>query len=395
MELRKVRGGEENAFADAAMRSFHHELTDAERAQYRRVDELERMLVWDDDGEIVATASAYSRAISVPGGEVPCAAVTAVTVLGTHRRRGLLTGMMRRQLDELHDGGEPIAALQASEGGIYGRYGYGPAAYGARLVARRADARLLEHPEPGDPLRMVPPASAIDAMRPIHADVRATRPGMLDRLGPWWEDRLWDPENEREGASALRAVLADDAYAIYAVAPVDDPTGPSGEVRVREVAARTPAARARVWAFLLDQDLTRRTVWNGAPVDEPLWFMLANPRGVSMKPRTVLWARLVDLPRAFAARTYARDLDVVFELDDVFCPWNAGRWRLAGGTCERTTAPAHLALDAATLAATYLGGVTVSALAAAGRVRELRPGAARRASDALRSDVAPWAPDGF
>jgi predicted acetyltransferase len=399
MRLRGVSGPEEmDAFTDAAMFAFHHDPTEEERAHYRRTDEPGRTLVWDDDGAIVATASAYSRELSVPGGALPCAAVTAVTVLPSHRRRGLLTGMMRRQLDGLRDGGEAVAVLKASEGGIYGRFGYGPAAHEAVLRARRADRALLaplREAVAGPPLRITPQTEAIEALRPIHEAERARRPGMLDRRGLWWDDRLIDPESERDGATARRAVLAADGYALYAVAGRDDPRGPQGEVRVHELVAATPATRARLWTFLLDQDLTATLRWRGAPVDEPLALMLANPRGVDLAPRTALWARLVDLPRALTARAYDGDPEVVLEVADAFCPWNAGRWRLAGGRCERTDAPADLALDTTALAAAYLGGTTLVQLAAAGRAEELTPGALHRASAAFRAALAPWSPDGF
>lgn len=398
MRLRGVTPEEMDAgFTDAAMLAFHYEATDAEREHARLVDEPGRALVWEDDGRIVATASVYSRDMSVAGGTLPCAAVTAVTVVPSHRRRGLLTGLMRRQLDDLRDGGEAVAALKASEGGIYGRFGYGPATYEAVLRARRADRGLLagSGPDHGPPLRIAPPAEALDVMRPLHEAERARRPGMLDRSGPWWDDRLLDLENERNGATARRAVLADDGYALYSIASRDDPRGPQGEVRVRELVAATPQARARLWSFLLDQDLTATLVWPSAPVDEPLTLMLANPRGADLAPRTALWVRLVDLPRALTARAYDGDLDVVLEVDDAFCPWNAGRWRLTGGACERTTAPADLALDTTALAAAYLGGTTLAQLDAAGRVEELRPGALQRASSSFRGALAPWSPDNF
>ena len=301
MRLRGVTPEEmDGGFTDAAMLAFHYEATDAEREHARLVDEPARALVWEDDGRIVATASAYSRDMSVPGGTLPCAAVTAVTVVPSHRRRGLLTGLMRRQLDDLREGGEAVAVLKASEGGIYGRFGYGPATYEAVLRARRADRGLLagSGPDHGPPLRIAPPAEALDVMRPLHEAERARRPGMLDRSGPWWDDRLLDLENERAGATARRAVLADGGYALYSIASRDDPRGPQGEVRVRELVAETPEARARLWSFLLDQDLTATLVWPSAPVDEPLTLMLANPRGADLAPRTALWVRLVDLPRA-------------------------------------------------------------------------------------------------
>ena len=123
--------------------------------------------------------------------------------------------------------------------------------------------------------------------------------------------------------------------------------------------------------------------------------MLTDPDAVRIGLVTALWVRLVDVAGALAARSYTNDPDVVLEVADAFCPWNAGRYRLAGGTCERTDAEPDLALDAAALGAAYLGGTTLSELADAGRVAELRPAALARASAAFRSDVAPWCPEVF
>jgi predicted acetyltransferase len=395
VELRPIAREEHEDFCVAAMTAFHRELTEADRTRFERIDELERMLAWFDDGRIVATTAAFTRTLTVPGATLGCAAVTGVAVVPTHRRRGLLTQMMRRQLDDVRERGEPVAALWASEGTIYGRFGYGVGATQASLVARRPAARLAALPERGATLTAGPAGEHVDAMRAIHERVRPGRPGMLDRPGPWWQERLHDPEDDRRGAQPLRAVVTDGGYALYAVRPKWDDEGPAGEVTVRELVAATTAARAAVWAYLLDQDLTRTVSWELAPSDEPLWLMLANPRAVRRTVRDSLWVRLVDVPAALAARSYANDPDVVLELADAFCPWNEGRHRLSGGGCERTDAEPDLALDAATLAAAYLGGTTLVALAEAGRVRELRPGALARASAAFRGAVAPWCPEEF
>ena len=121
-----------------------------------------------------------------------------------------------------------------------------------------------------------------------------------------------------------------DGYALYAVRPDRDDDGPAGEVNIRELVAATPAARALLWAFLLDQDLTRTITWRLAPPDEPLWLMLTDPDAVRIGLGSALWVRVVDVAAALGARTYALDPDVVLEVSDAFCPWNAGRYRLAG-----------------------------------------------------------------
>jgi predicted acetyltransferase len=166
-------------------------------------------------------------------------------------------------------------------------------------------------------------------------------------------------------------------------------------VKVRELVAATAEARAVLWEFLLDQDLTRTIAWEMAPLDEPLWLMVTNPRSVRRTIGEGLWVRVIDVAAALSAREYTGDPDVVVEVSDAFCPWNEGRYRLAAGACERTDAAADLALDATALGAAYLGGTTLLELAAAGRVRELRAGSLARASAAFRGDAAPWCPEMF
>jgi predicted acetyltransferase len=396
MELRPAREDEFEAFSTAVLTAFHEELTDDERARYMKIHEPARSLAWYDEERIVATSSLFTREITVPGGRsVPVGAVTAVAVLPTHRRRGLLTAMMRRQLENIRDAGEPVAALWASEGAIYGRFGFGVATQIAETRARRPAARLAAPPAPDRRLRAGPAGEFVDELRAIHARVARTRPGMLTRPGPWWDERLHDPEGQRDSSHPLRAVLADDAYAVYAVRRKWEDDGPASDVVVRELVAATREGHAAVWAYLLDLDLTATISWELAPSDEPLWLALTDPRAVKRTLWDALWVRLVDVPAALRARAYAADPDVVLEVRDAFCPWNEGRYRLAGGACDQTRDEPDLVLDVATLGATYLGGTMLRDLAAAGRVEERTPGSLDRASAALRGDVAPWCPEIF
>ena len=396
MDLRPARDDEFEAFGTAVLTAFHEELTDAERKRYMKIHEPARSLAWFDEDRIVATSSLFTRELTVPGGSVPVGAVTAVAVLPTHRRRGLLTAMMRRQLENVRDAGEPVAALWASEGAIYGRFGFGVALQVAELRARRPAARLAA-PPPAE-RRLVAGAAGehVDAMRAIHARVVPTRPGMLTRPGPWWEERIYETESDREGSHPLRAVVSgDDAYALYSVRRKWDEAGPASDVVVREVVAATRAGHAAIWAYLLDLDLTATVSWELGPSDDPLWLALTDPRALRRSLWDGLWVRLVDVPAALRARTYAADPDVVLDVRDGFCPWNEGRYRLAAGGCEPTGDAPDLVLDAATLGAAYLGGTLLRDLAAAGRVEERTPGSLARASAAFRGDVAPWCPEIF
>jgi len=395
MELRPSTAEEFDAFSIAVLNAFHEELTDEERRRYLKIHEPERSLAWYDDGAIVGTSGLFTRTLTVPGAQIPVAGVTAVTVAPTHRRRGLLTGMMRRQLENVRDAGEPVAALWASEGGIYGRFGFGVAAQALELTARRPDARLRTPPPEAVRLRAGPAGEHREAMAAIFARVAPLRPGMLTRPGPWWDERLHDPEADRDGATSLRAVVGEEGYGMYGVKRKPYEDGPSAEVVVREVVATSTAGHAAIWAYLLDLDLTRTITWDLAPSDDPLWLALADPRALRRTLWDALWLRLVDVPAALSARTYASDPDVVLEVRDTFCPWAGGRYEVTAGGCAPTTRDPDLVLEAAALGAVYLGGTTLADLAGAGRVEERTPGSLARASAAFRGDVAPWCPEIF
>ncbi|MER6776477.1 MULTISPECIES: GNAT family N-acetyltransferase [unclassified Streptomyces] len=378
-----------------------------ERELYKSLTELGRSLgVWDG-GTCVGSAGAFSFRLSVPGGAlVPAAGVTMVGVAPTHRRRGVLTSMMRRQLDDVRAGGEPIAVLTASESAIYGRFGYGIATYALSLTVDTTRVRLTVPPGTDEVrLRLVDPEKALPECEQVYAELVSRRPGMPARQPGWERLSLLDPESMREGASPLKCVVAERedgeiaGYARYRVKPVYD-HGWEGRVEVADLDALDPAATAALWRYLFEIDLTATVRAGRRPADDPLLHLVSDVRRARPVVRDSLHLRLVDLPAALEARAYAAPLDVVMEVEDAFCPWNEGRWRLvrdAEGavSCARTADPADLELSVRELGSAYLGGITLTSLAAAGRVRELRPGALAEASRAFSADVAPWLPHGF
>ena len=234
-----------------------------------------------DDDVLVGIAGAYSLDLTVPGGTVPAAGVSWVGVLPTHRRRGVLGALMDFQLGSVHDAGrEPIAVLLASEPQIYGRFGYGLASrHWSMTVPRSATALSPDAPvDPGLRLRLVP-AGDWKATAGVYDEVRARRPGMLGRDDRWWARAVRDLPALRQGASALRCVVAEDAqgvrgYARYSTKQHFDENFGSGRVDVREVLAVDPAALATLYRYLFDLDLMGTTsLWN-VPVDDPLLHWL-------------------------------------------------------------------------------------------------------------------------
>ncbi|ONI77043.1 hypothetical protein ALI144C_33595 [Actinosynnema sp. ALI-1.44] len=383
------------------MSAFLHEIKDKDEEWYRHEWDPGRMHVAFDGDECVGTAAVLTRRMTLPGvGSRPFAAVTTVTVKVDQRRRGALTQLMRAQLHELHDKGlEPVAALWASEGGIYGRFGYGVASQYTRASIPKG-LRFRPGTDVGEHrVRLVPREQALPLVKGIYDRIAPQRTGWLSRDEQAWTLYLWDDEADREGSSALTFAVHPDGYVIYRTKRKEGDRGPQGELGVYEFAADTPVAAAALWRFLLDFDLISE-IDAPLPVDDSLIHVVADARQIVRKQRDALWVRLVDVDRALAERRYSAPLDTVLEVTDELCPWNQGRWRLVvdssgAATVERTDAEPDLAMDVVVLGAVYLGGPRLTELAASGRVREVTPGTLIPASRAFLADDQPFCPEVF
>jgi predicted acetyltransferase len=385
--------------------AFGGDFDDDEFAVDLLTAEPERTLAAFDGDDIVGTAGAFTFDLTVPGGRLPAAGVTYVGVRPTHRRRGLLSGMMRRQLSDVHERGEPVAVLWASEAAIYGRFGYGVATQLLRIDIDRVDATVRGDvaEDPSLRLRLVDPGAFASDIEAIEHALVDRRPGQFVRDKRWIDTLVADPKSRRRGLSKLQALL---------VSSGDDPVGyalyrskgellrphmlPDGEVHVLAQAALTPAADVALARTLLSMDLMRRVRWWNRPMDTALAHLLTDARQARATVVDGVHLRIVDLPAALAGRRYASAVDIVVEVDDPLCEWNAGRWHLRGdadtAVCTRTDEEPAVRLGIEDLGAAYLGGTTLSTLAAVDRVRALDEQQLARTSTAFGWHVAPWCP---
>ena len=357
-----------------------------------------RMLAAVDGDAIVGGAGAFQFDLTIPGGTLPAAGATVVGVLPTHRRRGVLRELMRAQLDGVHQRGEPLAILWASEAGIYPRFGYGLASLCGDIEIHRAHGAYARPLEWEGRARLVPLDEALEPLQDVYDRVAAERPGMLSRTQEWWRARsLADPEWRRSGRGEKACTVLEldgrpEAYALYRLNFSFEGNISAGITEVVEAVGASPAATAAVWRFLFDVDWMQRVTAELLPLDHPLLLLVAEPNRLRFRVGDGLWVRLVDVGAALAARSYDGDGDVVLAVGDAFCPWNDARFALDG---SKTTAPPDLRLDVDALGSVYLGGFTVGQLARAGKVDELTPGAVERADALFRTGRAPWTPEIF
>lgn len=406
IEVDGIAVDELDAYRWVSAVAFASPPSDEADATSRAVLEVDRLLAARHDGRIVGTAGAYSFELTVPGGAtLPAAGVSDVTVASTHRRRGILRRLMVRQLDDVAARGEPLAVLNASEAGIYGRFGYGLASLFQTVeIATSHSAFGRSVPEPAAPLRLVPQAEAKVELAPRYDLARRHRPGTIARHDAWW-DCVLGPVVTWKGGGDLHVVVLDPddrpgglggGYAIYTITPREFPH--HGLLEVREVVAVDAGSEAVLWRFLLDIDLVGTVRAPDCPMDLGLRWWLADPRQARVtRVQDYLWVRLLDVARALEVRCYSADAVVVLDVADELRPDVAGRYRLEtgadGASCvplaDDDPTPADLSLGVEELGSIYLGGARLRDLEAAGRVVAYSADALERADAAFAWPVAP------
>lgn len=399
-DVRPVRDQEEFGRALYGIgQYFDAPATEEQLDRFTQMLPVERMLAAFDGDDIVGGAGAFPFRLSAPGAVLPCGGVTVVGVYPTHRRRGALRALMTAQLRDIHEREEPIAALWASEETIYGRFGYGLAAWSLEASIDRAWTAFAQPLERRGRTRFVEPEEAATLFPPVWTALLQQRPGVFERTKEWWELRtLRMPDEEKGNPRRFVALEVDgrcEAYAIYRQFPQWEHGSSNARLEVLEVVGATPQATAEIWQFVLEIDWYGFAELSLLPLDHPLLLLLANPRRLKARMGDSLWMRLVDLERALSSRAYVVDGALTVQVADAVCSWNEGTWRIEGGTATRSSDEPDLALDVSALGAAYLGAVSFEQLRAAGRVEELRDGGLGRADALFGWRPLPWCPEIF
>jgi predicted acetyltransferase len=406
-ELRPLTPDLVPAFRKAISAAFGFEIDTEDKEGAERFDALfalDRAFPAFDGDLLISTGADYEFEVTVPGGaQIAMAGLTIVTVRPTHTRQGVLTAMMREHFRRAQERGEPLSGLWASEAPIYGRFGYGPAVqhHEVKLDTRHTGRSESER---GATVRFIEGDEAERILPQVYAKAQPQRAGMLRRTPSWWKYRqFYDPENERDGATAMRHAVAEQdgesiGYVSYRQKGNWDVVA-QGEVRISELVPATDAGYRALWHFVTSIDLFPVVKhWNVAP-DDPLPLLLNDGRAVvTTAVADSLWVRLIDVAVALESRTYHRDGAVVIRISDGFCKWNDGTYRLAvqqgKATCTRVADEPDVAMTASTLGALYLGGRDAGALARAGLIAGT-PAAVQKVNWMFRTSPEPWCPEIF
>jgi predicted acetyltransferase len=396
MEIRPTTDQDREVFVDtlyAAFGRFPGSPTDGDTVWWSSLEMDRSLLAMTADGRPVGTAAACTFELTLPGETlVPAAGVTAVGVLPSHRRQGVLSAMMRHQVTELRTRGEFLAVLLTTEAPIYGRFGYGPATYTSRLTVPRHHAAFAlpraDAPATGS-VEVLRRAECVEILEELYDRYRRAQPGALSRPHRWWVLRAGQPPVS--AAPRYVAVHRDadgvpDGYASYSL-------GESGTLTVDETIATDDAVYTALARLVLGHDLVTQVVFKQVPLDCPLRWQLADFRAGQVSEDTDwLWVRLLDVPRALTARGWFTDGELVLDVDDPFLGEH-GRYLLtvrdSKADCVPTDRKPDLSLDVRDLGSVYLGGTAPSTLVRAGHIRAHHPGAAAHADALFRTERSP------
>lgn len=403
--IRPLREEEFHAAVGVACAAFGEQATGEDEEAYRQAFELERSLCAFEADTIVGMSAVLTLELTLPGGvAAPAGGLTWAAVLPTHRRRGILRQLMAAQLADMARRGELVSTLLASEGNIYGRFGYGPATSAISFSVERARAAFARPVCARGRIVLLTGLEAAAELPAIYERLQRVQPGTVSRPPGWWKQYLHDPETEREGGGEMLHAKHEttrgeaDGYVTYRIKQEWQGMASRSTLLVVELLAADPEVYAALWDYVLNTDLIHTISFSRGRVDEPLRWLLADSRAFTVGALTdYLWVRLLDVPGALAARAYGAQGEMVLEVNDTFPTPSttrvALRVRKIGSQdveCTPTTMPPDLALGLGSLGATYLGGVSFATLAAAGLVRELRTGSAERADAMFSTGTAPY-----
>jgi predicted acetyltransferase len=358
--------------------------------------DLDRSIAVFDQGNVVGGAHSHKLEMAVPGSLAVVAGVANIAVQPTHTRQGILTRMMHHQINGIHERGEPLAALFASESVIYGRYGYGMSSFREQWTIERQHNRYARPYDTPGRMVFVDPANITNDLPEVFRRSTKDRPGVFQKSGYLWEREKQAPEHRQGGQGGLFYIAYEDGgridgYAKYRTS--------GNTLTVNELMATTTEANAALWRFCFDLDLVTRTEAERRPVDDPMLWMLADPRQLQRITRDGLWLRLVDVAESLELRSYMESGRLVLEVRDDLCSWNQGCFELEaspeGATCRPSTASPDLTVTVAGLASAYLGAASLTKLFQAGLVEERASGALLRADRLFATRLAPWTPCGF
>ncbi|MGE0788656.1 MAG: enhanced intracellular survival protein Eis [Sandaracinaceae bacterium] len=358
--VRPAEGESDRAALDAILReSFGHPAlpwaTWMERIGH------ENLRVATVGGEILGGLGFYRFGQYWGGRSVSLIGLAGVGVDPRARGRGIAKRFLVDTLAEARDEGVPLAGLYASSVSVYRSVGFEQTAAMIQYVA---------------PIAALPPGDgalaceAYDpredgATRALYVERARGWNGHLDRNPAMWE-RIAAPYDAVPRAYRFGDAAAPEGYVVYQELPAAGAL--HFRVRIRDYALATPAAARRACALLYGlRSLGEELEWFGCGADP--WVSLMPEERARADKYARSMTRILDAPKALAARGYETSGEARFDLRDPLFGDVGLHVRVRDGRAEVAVEPfgrAKLTLDPRALAGLYANSMHPSTARAMG-----------------------------
>tara|TARA_Y100000590_G_scaffold20305_1_gene23690 strand:+ start:950 stop:2152 length:1203 start_codon:yes stop_codon:yes gene_type:complete len=392
-EIRPISDKEFGKFSETSARAFGFDQDAGYLSLKKSYFDFDRTLAVIHNNGIVGGCVSSKYLLNIPGNQANVAAISDVSVLPNHRRKGLLTKMMRSQLLDLHDRGELFAALWAEESPIYGRFGYGIGSLHENWIIHRQNNAFNTRINDNGIVEYIDQTKIEELLPKIYKNATTDVPAVIQRPEMYWKVISEDFESKRNNESKMQHVIYRldkdiKGYASYRTV--------SEGISIHELMATDLNSTVGLWRFCLDMDLRLQAQIYRRPLDDILPMLLIDPGKLSRTIKEGLWLRLLNVQKALELRKYSLETRLVLKVIDSFCDWNNQTFELHASDNENLCTPSSLKPDicisASDLASVYLGTLKFSTLLKCGRIQIETDTAVLKADMMFSYKHAPWSP---
>ena len=392
-EIRPISSKEFSEFSETTARAFGIDQDAKYLSMKKSYFDFDRTLAVIHKNGIIGGCVSSPYLLNIPGGQVNVAAVADVSVLPNHRRKGILTKMMRTQLSNIYKKGESFAALWAEESPIYGRFGYGISSFHENWVLNRQHNEFNTNIANKGTIEYLNPSKITESLPQIYERATLDVPGIIQRPKMYWQVIAEDFESKRNNESKMQHVTYSEGNHITGYASYR--TVPAG-ISVHELIGMDLNSVITLWRFCLDMDLRLQAQIYRRPLDDIFPLLLKDPGRLSRAIKEGLWLRLVDVQKALTLRKYSLQTRLVIRVIDSFCQWNDQTFELQTDGKDNNCLPSNsnpdICISVSDLASVYLGTIKFSTLLKCGRIQQETDNAVHKADMMFSYKQAPWSP---
>lgn len=406
LSIKKINTTNIKDFAKAEAIPYTSDSTDYYIKRLKMLADPKRALALADNDKIIGTANSFSEYISLPTNKSSkVAAVSYVSVQPTHRRQGILSEMMKLQLNQIYSQyKEPLAILWPSETAIYGRFGYAPtrekhykiSKHNAKFISGLNDYPLET--------KILNKKEAINSYLEINNNLMNKRPGVMKLTKKWAERRIEDLSSKYLSTGPSYFVGIYDAnklvgFVTYTIEGSNEYGNMPSSLNIWDIIYINDKAAINIWNYCLNIDLVDEIYAKGVPEDDVLESLLISPGSLNARVTTGFWIRIVDVIKALETRSYNEKGKLIFNLSDSIINQNNNTFLLdtknQNPTCKISTESPDIEITINGLSEIYLGTFNLNNLIASQNLKIINKKIINFINRAFKENNTPFCPMHF